>query len=637
MVTYPVFIPLIPLASFAIIVFFGKWLKEKSAWVAILASAASCVLSLRAAWTVAQGGSFHQSFNWLMINNIPLEFGIAIDPLSAVMLFVVTFIGTLIVIYSVGYMHEDPRYARFFAYLSLFLFSMLGLVLSSTLVQIYLFWELVGLCSYFLIGFWFEKKSAAEAGRKAFITNRIGDIGFFLGIVTFFYATGTVRFADIRPELIHAHAGSAVLTASALLLFCGAVGKSAQFPLHVWLPDAMEGPTPVSALIHAATMVAAGIYLVARLFPLFHAFPDVSQVIAIIGTVTALMAAFFALTQMDIKKVLAYSTISQLGYMTAALGVGGMTAGTFHLMTHAFFKALLFLGAGSVIHGSGVQDMNEMGGLRKTMPITFWTFVMATVAIAGIPPFAGFWSKDEILVRAFESGHRIIFWALVLTALMTSFYMFRLLFLTFFGKTRGHLHPHESPLVMTLPLIILAFGSALIGLPGSPWMHHWFQNFLAGHPEEIGMNSFVVTISIATSVAGFLTAFALYVLKPELPKRFAKKYWVLYEASKNKLWIDEFYQATVIGWFKAVSKNAFVFDAEVIDRTVNEVGLKTISVSRIKNWIDQYIVDGLVNLTGWTVRKISAVLRLIQTGYIHNYLFVLLLGLLVIVFAVFNI
>ena len=400
----------------------------------------------------------------------------------------------------------------------------------------------------------------------------------------------------------------------------------------------MEGPTPVSALIHAATMVAAGIYLVARLFPLFHAFPDVSQVIAIIGTVTALMAAFFALTQMDIKKVLAYSTISQLGYMTAALGVGGMTAGTFHLMTHAFFKALLFLGAGSVIHGSGVQDMNEMGGLRKTMPITFWTFVMATVAIAGIPPFAGFWSKDEILVRAFESGHRIIFWALVLTALMTSFYMFRLLFLTFFGKTRGHLHPHESPLVMTLPLIILAFGSALIGLPGSPWMHHWFQNFLAaGHPEEIGMNSFVVTISIATSVAGFLTAFALYVLKPELPKRFAKKYWVLYEASKNKLWIDEFYQATVIGWFKAVSKNAFVFDAEVIDRTVNEVGLKTISVSRIKNWIDQYIVDGLVNLTGWTVRKISAVLRLIQTGYIHNYLFVLLLGLLVIVFAVFNI
>ena len=636
MVTNSLLIPLLPLASFVTITFLGKWLKKKSAWVAILASTASCVLSFQTISQVIKGAAIYQNVTWLLINNVPLEFGIAVDPLTAMMLFVVTFVGTLIIIYSVGYMRGDSRYPRFFAYLSLFMFSMLGLVLSSTLVQIYLFWELVGLCSYFLIGFWFEKKSAAEAGRKAFITNRIGDIGFFLGIATFFYATGTMRFVDIQPELIHAHAGSTVLVVSALLLFCGAVGKSAQFPLHVWLPDAMEGPTPVSALIHAATMVAAGVYLVARLFPLFHAIPQASEVVAVIGTLTAFMAAFFALTQLDIKKVLAYSTVSQLGYMMAALGVGGLTAGTFHLMTHAFFKALLFLGAGSVIHGTGIQDMREMGGLRKVMPLTFWTFLVATIAIAGIPPLSGFWSKDEILVSAFESGHRIIFWILMITAVMTSFYMFRLLFLTFFGQTRGKFHAHESPFVMTAPLIVLAVGSAGIGLIGSPWMHHWFQNFLSTHHEEIHMNSFVVTLSIASSMIGLLVAFVFYIMSPHIPKRFAKKYWFLYDASRNKLWLDEIYQATFICWFKKAANVSYRFDAEVIDRGVNEVGLKTILISRIKNWIDQYIVDGLVNLTGWFTRQTSALLRLMQTGYIHHYLFFLLFGILIIVCTVFN-
>ncbi len=402
----------------------------------------------------------------------------------------------------------------------------------------------------------------------------------------------------------------------------------------------MEGPTPVSALIHAATMVAAGVYMIARLFPLFHAFPDASQVVAIIGTLTACMAAYFALTQMDIKKVLAYSTISQLGYMVAALGVGGMSAGTFHLMTHAFFKALLFLGAGSVIHGTGVQDMREMGGLRKSMPITFWTFAIAAIAIAGIPPFSGFWSKDEILTTAFDSDHRIIFWILMITAFMTSFYMFRLLFLTFFGKPRGKTsatggRAHESPAIMTAPLVILALGSAGIGLIGSPLMNHWYQNFLSHH-GEIHMNFFVLTISIATSAAGLGLAYVFYIAKTHLPAQLARKFWLFYDASRNKLWLDEIYQATVIRWFKQLASVAFRFDEAVIDRGVNEVGFKTILVSKVKNWIDQYIVDGLVNLTGWFARRASAVLRLVQTGYIHNYLLVLLLGVLIIAYTAFK-
>lgn len=635
MVTRALLIPILPLISFVVITFLGRQLKKKSAWVAILASAASCASALSIVWEIIQGERLSVTATWLVVNQIPLEIGILIDPLAAMMLFVVTFIGTLIIIYSVGYMHEDPRYPKFFAYLSLFMFSMLGLVLSPTLAQIYIFWELVGLCSYFLIGFWFEKKSASDAGRKAFITNRIGDIGFFLGIATFFYATGTMRFSDMTPELVHAHAGSPILMLSALLLFCGAIGKSAQFPLHVWLPDAMEGPTSVSALIHAATMVAAGVYLTARLFPIFHAIPNASQAVASIGTITAFLAAYFALTQMDIKKVLAYSTISQLGYMIAAIGVGSMVAGTFHLMTHAFFKALLFLGAGSVIHGTGVQDMKEMGGLRKSMPVTFWTFAIATVAIAGIPPLSGFWSKDEILVSTFESGHTIIFWTLVITAGMTSFYMFRLLFLTFFGKTRGHGHPHESPLVMTVPLIILAVGSVVIGFPGSPFMHHWFQNFIGHGHGEIRMNSFVVTLSIATSLIGLLIAWTLYIVKTDLPEKLSNKFWLFYDASKNKLWIDEFYQATVIHWFKLIAGVSFKFDQAVIDRMVNEAGLKTVWTAKIKGWIDTYIVDSLVNLTGRITERTSALLRHVQTGYIHHYLFFMVLGLLIIIYAVF--
>ncbi|OGW88878.1 MAG: hypothetical protein A3A73_02625 [Omnitrophica bacterium RIFCSPLOWO2_01_FULL_50_24] len=636
MVIRAVLIPILPLLAFVTIVFFGGALKRKSAWVAVGASLASCLLAGFEIANVIGGNTLYANATWLVVNRVPIEFGVLIDPLSAMMLFVVTFVGSLIVIYSTGYMHKDPRYPKFFAYLSLFLFSMLGLVLSTTLVQMYLFWELVGLCSYFLIGFWFEKRSAAQAGRKAFITNRIGDIGFFLGIATFFYATGTVRFVDIQPELAHAYAGSWILPVSALLLFSGAIGKSAQFPLHVWLPDAMEGPTPVSALIHAATMVAAGIYLVARLFPLFHAFEITSQVVAVIGTTTALGAAYFALTQFDIKKVLAYSTISQLGYMVAALGVGGLAAGSFHLMTHAFFKALLFLGAGSVIHGcSDVQDLREMGGLRKSMPITFWTFLVATLAITGFAPLSGFWSKDEILLSAFNHQHLIIFWVLSLTAAMTSFYMFRLLFLAFFGKTRGKFHAHESPVSMTIPLIILAVGSAVIGLPGSPVMDHWFQSFiLGGHGEIHHVNSFVVAVSTAMCFLGLLIALIFYIVQPELPKKLAEKSWLFYSASQNKLWFDELYDASFIRGFKSLAGILFRFDERVVDGCVNQVGFKTVALSRVKNWIDQYMIDGLVNFTGWAVRTTSGIVRLLQTGVIHHYLLILLLGVLVILYTV---
>ena len=359
-VHYIFLIPLLPLLGFAINIFFGKRLGEKSAHVSVLASVLSCVISCFVIQPVLKGSRLLINFDWLPFGSSFFKFGFLVDPLAAMMLFVVTFIGSLIIIYSIGYMHGDPCYPRFFAYLSLFMFSMLGLVLSTNLVQIYIFWELVGVCSYFLIGFWFEKDSAANAGKKAFITNRIGDIGFFIGIALFFYATGTANFLDMNREFFLSH-HETILAIAAIFLFCGAIGKSAQFPLHVWLPDAMEGPTPVSALIHAATMVAAGVYLVARLSPLFEAFPNSAQVVAVIGTITACLGAFIAITATDIKKVLAYSTISQLGYMITALGVGGFSAGTFHLMTHAFFKALLFLGAGSVIHGTGTQDIRSEG------------------------------------------------------------------------------------------------------------------------------------------------------------------------------------------------------------------------------------------------------------------------------------
>lgn len=627
---YAYLIPLFPLIAFLIIIFNQKSLGHKSSLVAIGGVVLSALASTAVIVQVIQGTTFHHTFDWIRIGETRLNFGMLIDPLTAMMLFVVTYVGSMIFIYSQGYMHEDPRYPRFFAYLSLFMFSMLGLTLSNHYAQLYIFWELVGLCSYLLISFWFEKDSAANAGRKAFITTRIGDVGLFIGILLLFNVTGTLQFRDFTHEfLVQKGLGNeAILTLACILIFAGACGKSAQFPLHVWLPDAMEGPTPVSALIHAATMVAAGVYLIVRSTPIFSAFPDSLQVVAVIGTITACMAGFIALTANDIKKVLAYSTISQLGYMMAAIGVGGSTAGAFHLMTHAFFKALLFLGAGSVIHGTHTQDIREMGGLFSKMKATAITFLVASLAIAGVPPLSGFFSKDEILTAAYESGNMVIYYALLITAFMTAFYMFRLYALTFFGKPRNsHIHAHESPAVMTVPLSILAFFSVVVGLPGSPFMHHWFQNFLhGGHHGEVRVIPFVVQCSIGAGLSGILLALVLYLAMPKVPEVLAKIFKPLYFLSSNKFWMDELYQAVFLKPSWALGRLLFQFDQSIVDGAVNQAAVQTLKLSALKRWFDQTVVDGIVNGVGFVTQWTSGVSRKLQTGLIQNYLLVLVVG-----------
>lgn len=635
MTQYAYLIPVFPLLAFVINIFFGaRVLKHKAALVSIACNLISCLIALPAAWAVARGGHYEYVWNWLTLGDYTLKFGALLDPLSATLLFVVTVIGTLIQVYSSGYMHDDPRFSRFFAYLSLFTSAMLALVIANNYIQFFMAWEVMGLCSYLLIGFWFEKNSAAEASRKAFLTTRVGDVGFFLGIMTLFTIGGNLDFANL-PAV--AHSGHALVGVAALLIFCGTIGKSAQVPLHVWLPDAMEGPTPVSALIHAATMVAAGVYLVARSYPLFT--PYDLEVVTIIGLVTALMAAFIALTATDIKKVLAYSTISQLGFMVVAMGQKGMSAGIFHLMTHAFFKGLLFLGAGSVIHGTHTQDIRKMGGLLKKMPHTAWTFIIGTVAIAGIPPFSGFWSKDEILAAAFNNHNMLVFYSLLLAAFMTSFYMFRLTFLTFFGEMRDHhIHPHESTPNMTVPLWILAIFAMIVGFPGSPFMNHWFGNFLNGaaahgaehgHHAEHTLNWFVMGCSIAVGTGGMILAGIFYLGGRNLGEGVAKAFQPLYQLSLNKLWIDEIYMAAIVRPFMKIGELLFVFDKNVVDGAVNGTGRTTVWLSRVKQWIDKYIVDGLVNFTGHFFQILSAILRIFQTGYIQHYLFVAFLGILV--------
>jgi NADH-quinone oxidoreductase subunit L len=610
-----------PLAGFIALLIFGRRLGEPYAgYVASATVGLSFVLAAIAALDFLAGGSDAHAttvklFEW--IPSLGLDATLLWDPLSAVMTLVVTGVGALIHIYSVGYMHGDERFARFFTYLNLFITSMLILVLGNNFGVMFVGWELVGLSSYLLISFWFEKPSAAAAGKKAFVVNRIGDFGFLIALMLIFSEFGTLAFGTVfeHAEEVLGH-GTGTATAIALLLLVGAAGKSAQLPLYVWLPDAMEGPTPVSALIHAATMVTAGVYMVARTGVLFDLAPFAAGTVATVGVVTALFAATIAIGQRDIKRVLAYSTISQLGYMFLGVGVGAYVAGIFHLMTHAFFKALLFLGAGSVIHAlSGEQDMRKMGGLRKVMPLTFGTMTVAWLAISGLPPLAGFWSKDEILATTFErGGWFVILWGLgIVTAVLTAFYMSRMMFLTFWTEPSWDegMAPHESPRVMTLPLVALAGLAAIGGLfntPFRPTLEHFlepaFELAHIAHLPGAGVQWLLAVVSIAAAAGGIIYAYRRYLGDRPLPEETGAR-WDLLERGYG---VDDLYGRTIVLPGKALATStAFTIDAKVVDGAVNGVGalvrwfgdrLRPLQTGKVRSY-GAGILAGAVGLILW--------------------------------------
>ena len=634
MLAYSWIIPLLPLLAFAGIVLVTNPNKKLSSSLSIGAIVTSFVLSVVVLGEV-MGNPIPREFyiSWLNISGLKVDFGILIDPLTSVMLMVVTIVSMLVQIYSVGYMAGDPRFSRYFAFLSLFTFSMLGLVLSNNFFSIFIFWELVGLTSYLLIGFWFEKKSASDAGKKAFITTRTGDLGFIVGILVLTTAAGTFNFQHIFEKIEAGAIPTVLVTLSAIFIFAGAVGKSAQFPLHVWLPDAMEGPTPVSALIHAATMVAAGVYLVARCMSVYAASESAALVVAIIGTLTAFMAASIGLVQNDIKRVLAYSTISQLGYMIMVLGLGGYTAGTFHLMTHAFFKALLFLGAGSVIHAVHTNDIWEMGGLYSKMKITAVTFIIASLSISGIFPLSGFWSKDEILAVTSQK-HPIFLVIAALVAGMTAFYMFRLCFVTFFGKPKDQEkfnHAHESPKSMTVPLCILAFLSVFAGWVGIPWIKGGYSSFVFfHHPHHVKPNLILMLASTVIAVSGIVLAYLIYYRGTFSPDTIREKFKPIHKILFNKYYVDQFYNMTIVSPILKLSDRLFKFDLGVIDWIVNGVGNFTVFLSDIKEWFDSHIVDGAVNGIGYLIKEAGSTGRKIQTGQLQNYAFVIFFAILIV-------
>jgi NADH-quinone oxidoreductase subunit L len=606
-------IPVLPLLGAIVNGVFGKRLPKSL--VGIIGAgtvAASFVLSAGAFFQMLRADATPVTttyFTWIQSGAFSADFGFLLDRLSGVMILVVTGVGFLIHVYSTGYMHDDEGFYRYFAYLNLFMFAMLTLVLANNYVLMFVGWEGVGLCSYLLIGFWFKRKSAADAGKKAFIVNRVGDFGFLIAAMLIFWT-----FSSLDYQMVFEAAGQqateplgtvGAITAICLLMFVGATGKSAQIPLYVWLPDAMEGPTPVSALIHAATMVTAGVYMVARSAPLFNHAPGAQLVVACIGAATALFAASIALVQTDIKKVLAYSTVSQLGYMFLACGVGAYAAGVFHLMTHAFFKALLFLGAGSVIHGmGGLQDIRKMGGLRSKMPWTFITFLAGTLAIAGIPGLAGFFSKDLILESAWRGPHygKILWTVGFIAAGFTSFYMFRLLILTFFGSPRYthddvH-HVHESPASMLFPLVILAVLAVVGGYIGVPAFLGGGEAHAVAEAAEHGgadMERILMAASVAIALGGLALAWLFYVAKPELPGKLASSFNAMYTILAHKYYIDEIYDRVIVWPILGISRQVLwkIFDVKIIDGSIDDLGKLT-----------QFIARGL---------------RLMQTGYVRAY------------------
>ena len=643
-------IPLLPFLGFLINATVGRrWSKGLSGGIATAAMGLSFGVAAMAVWQLwhvepdVPGGvrAIEQVvFTWLHSDTLTIPLAFRLDPLSSLMILVITGIGSLIHLYSTAYMHEEtsPEFARYFSYLNLFASFMLVLVLGASFPVMFIGWEGVGLCSYLLIGFYFVKPSAADAGKKAFIVNRVGDFGFILGMLLLFSMFGTLDFQGVA----NAASGMPVeegmwglISIATLLLFVGATGKSAQIPLFVWLPDAMEGPTPVSALIHAATMVTAGVYMIGRNAVLFSHAPETMGVIAIIGCVTALVAGTIGLVQNDIKRVLAYSTVSQLGYMFLSMGVGAFAGGIFHLYTHAFFKALLFLGSGAVIHAlHGEQDLRKMGGLRKELPITFWTFLIGTLAIAGVPFLSGFFSKDEILWKTYASGHTVLYVLAVLTAFLTATYMFRLLYMCFFGESRAvshdapaHRHLHDAPAAMALALVILAGGSVLAGYVGVPhvlgganriesYLQPSFESHAvnAGIAEHLGtedhgpsMEKTLMGVSVLVAALGIGLATLFFYKKPELADATAAQFSGLHKLLLNKYYVDELYDAVIVQPIKRVSSGV------------------------LWRGVDAGIIDGSVNAVGLIVRGWSAVLRRLQTGSVRAYAMSFFAGLVVIV------
>lgn len=687
-----------PLAAFLVVIFFGRRLPRGGDWVSLFAiwsglAAALYLFAAKALTSYSPDFSVTYGFDWLFWGDFHLRIGIALDNMAVLMLVVVTLVSAVVHLFSVGYMHGDPRYSRFFSYLSLFSFSMLGLVLADNLLVIYAFWELVGLSSYLLIGFWYEKDSASNAAKKAFITNRVGDAGMLIGILLVLSTLGTLNLSGIAAGVAAGKLSGGLLTAAGICLFMGAVGKSAQFPLHVWLPDAMEGPTPVSALIHAATMVAAGVYLVARIFVILSF--DASLVIAYVGGFTALFAATIAVAQNDIKRVLAYSTLSQLGYMVMALGAGAYTAGFFHLVTHAMFKACLFLGSGSVIYAmhsalhaihshDDAQDLRNMGGLRKHMPLTFWTFLIATVALSGVPLTSGFISKDAILggTLAFAMEHPS-HWLLPVfgfsAAMLTAFYMFRLVYLAFAGTFRkgeiAERHLRESPNVMTVPLLILAalcffaFYTLPALNPTTPeggWFAQLFPtparayeavhtglvhdaahaNAYDGRAAVSGADAHAAAsahlhhtahvtamlISILLAGLGILIATLGYYWKKISPAFWQARLGIVYRGMYHKWWIDELYDKTAVWAALGTARLLAWFDLAVIDGVVNGTAILTKWYAGVTGWFDLRVVDGLVNATAWFVGIWGRFVRGFQGGQIQRYILytIMAIGLLII-------
>jgi len=618
-------IPALPFLSFLLIAFVTKRSKGLSSTVSILAILTSLGLACAIALGLIQSGAelvehpVIVNVNWLNIGGLKIDFGTVVDPLSTMMLFVVTLVASMVQIYSLGYMHGDKGWSRYYAYQSLFASSMLGMVLATNLLQLFIFWELVGLCSYLLIGFWYFKVSAREAAKKAFMTTRVGDFGLLLGMLFLYVKFDTLDFAALSTILNTNFQDVALIgtvsyvTVMAFLVFMGPVGKSGQFPLHVWLPDAMEGPTPVSALIHAATMVVAGVYLVARMYFLFdHASPAALQFIAGLGAFTAIFSASIAIAQDDIKRILAFSTLSQLGYMMFGLGVHSYSGSMFHLMTHAFFKALMFLGAGSVIHAMHEkQNIWDMGGLWKKMPITGWTFLIGVLAISGVPPFAGFFSKDELLANALHNGHPIIYAVGLFTAFLTAFYMSRLFFVAFCGPEKPENHPHESPWSMTIPLMILAFFSFIGGWAALP--EHNFAYFVhylpLGHefePEAIDWG--LAGISVLAGLLGIGLAYIIYLKKSISAENIVARFPGIYKVLQNKYYIDEVYL-----W---IIKNVMG------------------GLAKVLYWFDIFFIDGIINGIALITRGSAKILRRTSTGQLQTYAMVFFFAV-VVIFMVF--